>query len=542
MSRLITLECDPTEIRLAIGSSQASGISVDQLYRRPLAIDPADELIGNEKVLDAARDLLKQANIKSGNVIVSIGRSYIELRSLTLPTVDANELPDMVRFAALRQFANANETWPIDFVAIPSNVEGSTECLAASMNPDVIERVRAMVSSLGLTFNKLVLRPMASASLAVIYKPELASKTVLLVDLLPHEADAVVVDHGNVVFMRTFRFTEAKSVEANEHILYSEIKRTLLAATSQRAGLDIDMVAIWGTDERLATVCAHLTQSVGLPIIAIDPVRLVAASAQVQTTAGDDTGRFAPLFGALLAPHHSYRMIDFTNPRKREEKELPYRTFALAGVAATLLLGGLLYWYWSSHRELDFKIAESKRLQTLDVDILKKAAMKVDDWRAVQSFLKGDYHWLDELNYLSQKAIDSDSAVLSGTTFVLEPRTNRATILTKIYLKSQDDWARIQEALRDDNHELYGDGVSPVADRMYPWIADLNINLGAHEVADPRIAKPARTVESKPVNDAKETMGNQKESSPPAESDATEVKSTDTSPATQDSPSEKPQA
>ncbi|MFY8199192.1 MAG: type IV pilus biogenesis protein PilM, partial [Pirellula staleyi] len=315
MARLIAIECDSNEVRIAIGTSGLTGVSLEHVASAPIALDSNEEILNSVKTFEAIQALLKQLAVRSGNVIFCIGRSNIELRSLTLPTVEKNELPDMVRFAAQRQFANAGDSWPIDYVVMPSSQEGMTDCLAATINPATVDRINKIVLSLGLTLTQIVLRPMASATMAIVKQPQLANSAVLLMELFGDEADMAVMDQGNVVFMRNVRFSSPAEAESNSFALLGEIRRTLIAAASQRSNLNIQQVRIWGSGTQHADLCETLSLALEANVESLDPLDLFDASKTVRLVAGDNTGRFASAIGALLAPQVSDRLIDFSNPR-----------------------------------------------------------------------------------------------------------------------------------------------------------------------------------------------------------------------------------
>ena len=314
MSRIVTIDCTPNEIRIAVGSKGLTGVSLEHVVCCPLVLGENEELISSPKTLDAIQSLLKKVGVKSGEAVVCVGRSSIELRALTLPSVDNNELPDMVRFAAQRHFANVGDNWPIDFVTMPSSHENMTECLAASMNPVLIERVHKVLESCGLTLTQLVLRPMASATMAVVKQPQLATSVVLLLDLFRDEADMAVTENGHVVFMRNVRFSGSNNSASNLQILTGEIKRTMIAAASQRPDLNVEQIRIWGDDSQHAELCRSLSQSLSVPVTSLDPLQLFDASQSVRSEADGDAGKFAASVGALMAPQLADRLIDFSNP------------------------------------------------------------------------------------------------------------------------------------------------------------------------------------------------------------------------------------
>ena len=541
MSRIVTIDCTSNEIRIAVGSKGLTGIALENLVSCPLELGENEELIGSPKTLEAIQSLLKKVGVKSGEAVVCVGRGSIELRSLTLPTVDRNELPDMVRFAAQRHFANVGDHWPIDYVTMPSSQENMTECLAASMNPALIERVQKVLESCGLTLTHLVLRPMVSATMAVVKLPQLASSIVLLLDLFRDEADMAVVENGQVVFMRNVRFSESNSSTSKEQVLNGEIKRTMIAAASQRPNLNVEQIRIWGNSSQHAELCQSLSLSLKVPVTSLDPFQLFDASASVKAEAGDDSGKFAATLGALLASQVSDRLIDFSNPRKREEKKQPVLLYAIAGVAAAVVLLGGFGWYWMSHSELDGEIETLNAAITANDDTIKLTAKKLSDWKKVEKFLAADHSWLDELEYLSKKAANSDKAIFDRTTFATDLQSGTATISTNFVARSREDVPDIRAAFSDraPAHTVKGKKLNPSKTRGnpdYPWEADLVITTPAAPVKDPRpTAAKKQTAAPKQI----EPMKNETKA-PPADESPEQNKPQENPTPTTDPSSDKP--
>ena len=535
MSRIVTIDCTPNEIRIAVGTKGLTGVSLEHVVCCPLELGENEDLFSSTKTLEAIQSLLKKVGVKSGDAIVCVGRSSIELRALTLPTVDRNELPDMVRFAAQRHFANVGDTWPIDFVTMPSSQENMTDCLAASMNPALIDRVHKVLEICGLKLTQLVLRPMASATMAVVKQPQLASSVVLLLDLFRDEADMAVIENGHVVFMRNVRFSDSKDAASNQQVLTGEIKRTMIAAASQRSNLNVEQIRIWGDDLQNADLCQSLSKSLKVPVTNLDPFQLFDASQSVRAEAGGDAGKFAATMGALLAPQVADRLIDFSHPRKRVEKSRPVVMYASAGAAAAILLLGGFSWYWLSHSALDAEIAVLNTAINANEETIKLSSKKVSDWNKVEQFLKGDHPWLDELEYLSTRVASSDKAIFSYATFITDVRTGVSTIASKFIVRKQEDVPFVQDSFRDQNHMVNKkvSRISPSQDKNFPFIADLEIKMPAVKVLDPRLSGTSKNPikpPSKAMSDSKPILEPQQTEeptilSPPLEQSKPEEKS-----------------
>ncbi|MFM7926407.1 MAG: hypothetical protein ACKO9Q_01740, partial [Pirellula sp.] len=234
----------------------------------------------------------------------------------------------MVRFAAPRYFANVNDSWPLDFITMPSHLEGSIDCIVGAINPALIQRIDATVTEAGLTLKHMVLRPMAAAAGAIAKHPEWNNATVLFIDMLNDEADVVITERGKSVFMRSFYAAIDPQDPNSIKLLAGEVKRTLMAAVSQRPGLKVDQIVVW-TKDSLAPFAQALSQAVELPVKMLDPFSMaeranIAVAATTQTV-----GRFAPVMGALQFPNASDRLIDFVNPRKKVEQKKPIGRYIL---------------------------------------------------------------------------------------------------------------------------------------------------------------------------------------------------------------------
>lgn len=487
MSKTISIDCDPKEIRLAIGSSGLTGVSIEHLLSAPLDMQPTEDYLDSPKTVAAIQMLLKKANIKGGNAVVCIGRSSIELRSLQLPSTDKNELPDMVRFAAQRHFANVGDNWPIDFVVLKSG-DGVSEILAASMNPGRIDRLSQLMETCGLKLNQLVLRPMLACSVAIAKKPELATTPTLFVDFVNDEIDMAITEGKNVVFMRTIRTNSEQDEASKSRVLIGEIKRTLLAAASQQSQLNVGRVVLWGSPDFLTGTCATLSSALEMPVESLDPFELIDVSSKAKQEVGSDKSRYAAVIGGMLAPSLTGSLIDFHNPRKREEKQKPIRLMALAGTAAALILGAGAYWYFASHSALDAEIAELNAKIDANKKTLELAKTTTAHWKKLEKFLAGSYSVLEQLEYVSANALPPEKMIFRSTTFNLETKKDEGVVSTNYITPDQSNRTDAEARLRGEGRIVTSGGFTKSMDKTSPfaWTSSLNIRLAPRKVEDIR--------------------------------------------------------
>src|SRR5947207_2651893 len=159
MSRLIALEWDAKEARVAIGRARGGGgVAIDQAFAVTLP-QREDGSTAEPNVGAALAKALADHGVARSEAIVAVGRANIELRFLSTPPVPEEELPDVVRFQAVRQFTTLGDDWPLDFVPLGPNADGGMNVLAAAIAPDLLEQIRKDCAAASVTVTPLVLRP-----------------------------------------------------------------------------------------------------------------------------------------------------------------------------------------------------------------------------------------------------------------------------------------------------------------------------------------------------------------------------------------------
>src|SRR6476620_3814154 len=164
MSRIVALEWDAKEARVVIGRKRASGVVVDHALAVPLP-QREEGSTAEPDVGSVLARALADHGISRSEALVAVGRANIELRFLSTPPVPEEELPDVVRFQAVRSFTTFGDEWPLDFVPLETNADGGMNVLAAAIAPDLLKQIQMDCTAAGITIGKLVLRPFAAAAL-----------------------------------------------------------------------------------------------------------------------------------------------------------------------------------------------------------------------------------------------------------------------------------------------------------------------------------------------------------------------------------------
>src|SRR5690606_3884610 len=117
----------------------------------------------------------------------------------------------------------------------------------------------------------------------------------------------------------------------------------------------VQRVVIWGQAKTHELEAQQLRELLKCEVETLDPMKLIEVDPRRSDfTAGEHTGRLAPLIGVLVADaaaestdHQSPVLVDFLNPRKAVEVQSDQRMWigvAVAAAALLLLLGFGAWW------------------------------------------------------------------------------------------------------------------------------------------------------------------------------------------------------
>jgi Tfp pilus assembly PilM family ATPase len=473
MSKLLAVEWDSREIRVAVARLAAKTAVVEEAFAVPiraLAETPPDERTpstseeihlapqgdATEVTLDDIARRLGEVCLEKGigrcPALVGVPRAKTELRVLQVPPSPDEELPEMVRFQAMRQFSTLGEDWPLDFMPLASGDDQQTRVLAAAISPKVAADLQRVCAGIDAHDSKLILRPCASASL--YGRGATGSQCQLLVELFSEEADLNVVVRGQVVFLRTVRLASGNFAAG----LVGEIRRTLAAAQNQLGDQRIEGVTLVGNDAELQELRTVLEKQLDLPIETFDPFSQVQVAAGVASAAPGHPGRFASLLGMLLDEAEGRRHgIDFLNPRRRPpppDRRQRY-TWVAAAAAALVLLVVAGVW-WRIH-QYELKL---KDLQTQDEGWDEKVTIANQlktDVALVDRFQDGNVNWLNEIYELSQELPDSGNSIVDMATFTTSPGGG-GQIALEGYVSGPEVITDMESRLRDARHQVTGSG------------------------------------------------------------------------------------
>jgi Tfp pilus assembly PilM family ATPase len=509
MPHVLALEWDDAEARIAVADVRRGSIVLEQAFAVSLADTAPGSgggTPGGQLSLSGAHDLhaigrriteaLSNRGIRRGKTLVGVGRANIELKNLTVPPSPPEELADMVRFQAERDFNTLSEDWPLDFLPLPSEEGEPLNVLAAAISPELVAEIEVTCQAANLTPQRLMLRPCAAAALLSRVRPGQENKLRLLVDLLAEEADLTVLSGDVVVFMRTARMPQEAIKSDNPlRVLLPEIRRTIAAVHNRMQGQRIEEMFFCGDSDAQAATVREISRELDLPVEVFNPLKSCTLGGDLRRELPSHPSRFAPLIGMLLheaAP--SEGMIDFLNPRKRPEAKSRKREFTMIGVAAGLLIASTAGWIWYQLGEMDAEIAMltqksnqmGEGLKDRTDTPVKKAMGKTAQAAETEKFLTSEVVWLDELAALAVKAPPAKDVMITHLTTPTDALRRMSKMHLDVAVTSTEVAERLQAALRDKGHQVaLGPSEQLESAKHYPWSikVDLQIDPSKNDLA-----------------------------------------------------------
>ncbi len=422
-------------------------------------------------------DYLQKNRLSKTETVVVLSRADVEVRSMVFPPVPVEELPDLVRFQATKEFNGYDATAPLDFFITTKldNVSRSTlfpalqpgkggkgqnapagapkHLIASTIRSARFQKIQQQCEQWNLPLKHLLLRPCQSAYLWRHTPRFDPGQSVLFVELDANETSQVVLFQGEPIFMRTPKISCPDDVSASDFAarLIAELKRTRIAVRNEIQGVTIDEVVLCGVGKGFETLAKQVSDSMGVTVTQFDPwvglsrggeLRVGRSEAMVEKPE-----RFAPLLGSLLQiAKGETSEIDFCNPTKRPEP-VGKRQLATGIIAATFLfilaLGGFgLY----AQSVLDKDVKELGNRRTA----LNRQAATFREQRAqltaIEAWQADKVNWFEQLDWLARSVPESKDMMISkmtlnaanGGSMSLETLLRDSSVMTSMDKKLND--------------------------------------------------------------------------------------------------------
>lgn len=468
MAKKLAIEWDSQALRMVVARQRGASITVEQAIVVPLSA--AGE--SSESVEARAGRLLSEQVASFGlsklPAILGINRSSIELQVFSVPPVPDAELPDIVRYQAIRECANVGDDGVVDFVRLPLTSDGQPRVHAAAISAKQLKACHKLCQQAQLQPQSFYIRSFGAARLAAS-QSSLAGQTFLLVETLADRVELTVVHQNEVVLTRSTRVPGEPQSDEFLKTLQGEIRRTIIAARTKDSTVAISQIVILG-QPAAQTQWQEFGRDVKTGVTFLDPLSAEHVTSSVDVVP-DSASQLGALIGLLLADSTgTHPSIDFLNPRRKPEAPDRRRTYVLGAAAAACVVFLIGFMIWSSIGAKDNEILELKA----EIAKLKKSnepLLKMEEQiNEIDSWVSADVQWLDELYRLSDKMPSADEAIIKQLQMGTRSESG-GTISFNGYVSDHSVIAKLEGSLRDEYHQVDGkeSKYEEFADGAYQW-------------------------------------------------------------------------
>ncbi|MDR0520583.1 MAG: hypothetical protein LBH00_01885 [Planctomycetaceae bacterium] len=477
------------------------------VFGKSISFDIADTLDDPKKFADFAA----KHHLAKAETVVILNRSDVEVRSMVFPPSPPDDVPEMVKFQAGREFTHYEPASPLDFFVTSKleNVSRSTlfpalksaetvptgapkHLLASTLRLHTFQKIKDFCSEQNLNLRHVVLRPCAAAALWQHSGRTEINRSALLVELDKLETSQTVVFQGEPVFMRSPKIHRPQDISNPDFAacLLAELKRTRIAVRNEIEGINVDEVVLFGSGRPFESLAGQLAAGLDMPVHLFDPQKGLT----VKTESADE--KFAALFGAIVqAVRKEPMQIDFCNPKKRKENR-GKRTL-ITGIAAAVLLFVTGLFGYAFYQRLVLQ-SEVRELSKQSAELEQKAggiAAQQKQLDAVETWLADKIDWFEQLDWLSTHALPAQDMMI--TDFVISAANGGSMKFTAL-LRDSSVLAAAEMKLRDESHKLEVKNMRELADirgnTRYRFQCNMTISLqkpSPHTVLLPK-DKPAQ--------------------------------------------------
>ncbi len=417
---------------------------------------PRDERLGQRLA-----ELVAEHRFGKATCSVLVGRDVAEVRPLSLPPVPDGELPDIVRFQAIRSFASAGDRAVVDYLVTGRQPTGVAVLVAATGGAK-LQPIRQTVEAAGLKVAAITLRSTATSAWWSARSDDTAGWEVI-VDIGDEVTDLIYRRGGVVQMIRTVR-----SGEDPIATLAGEIRRGAIAC-----GADSETVEVVLLDRDDAQT---LQSALGSSFV----VDSVAAGRE-----GQPPSHAAAVLGVVGGAGPT---ICFENPRRRVEPISPVRRYGPVGVAAALVALALVGYVWSGLRQLDRQIATQSDANADVAQRIAKAAPRLQRTAAVDRFLDGDVAWAKHIATLSETLPPAEELIVRSLAGSSDERVGGGQMTITGAVTSPETIAKIEQSVRQGGFEITGQGATEIESQdAYRWRVRETVFFDVNQVRRDRL-------------------------------------------------------
>jgi hypothetical protein len=454
MARALALKLLPTVATATIVRTGGAEIAVEAVVQIPLL-----EGVGAKSHGETIAKALARFKLGRTPVAAVVPRTGLYWQNYDLPPVPADDLPDLVHMQAQRDLPLADDGEGFDFVPLAGDAEHPYRVLGLGVSVDQLAYIREVCEAAELKLEAVVPEPLGWCEVgrrAAVQLPAADGALQLFAAISGRQAVVWASEGDALRAIRTIWLPEEATTESDVAALASELRRTIMALTHWDGGEGGEFPLVYcGAD---AEHIAALLQKVLSRTVQAAPLEELVQLPGANADAPSRT-EVAPA-AAIAAALGEKRSLaaDLLHPRRRPEPPSRQRTYALAGIAAALLVLAVA---WQAYRSVQAPLEAAAEAAAARAELEPALAdLAEDEEKAgeIRQWLAESTNLLTELDYLSQQLrpepLDSDKLKAEEDVVLTKLAVDERTITINASAKANNAIAPVERRLRDADYRV----------------------------------------------------------------------------------------
>ncbi len=279
---------------------------------------------------------------KPDQVLISYPAQHLTIRMLSLPSIDPQEIRDIVDLQAVKQTPYSREEITTGFQVMETDAAGYSRVFLAISHRDQVIRYFRIGEMARVLADQVVpsvegLRSWYAGFLAAeAHAPESAG--TLLLEFGATHTHLLIMNGDKLVFSRTLPLGARQMKEqgaAAEGEFVREVTRSMESGTAEAKLEKVHRMVLTGVADGIKNVAAVLTRELNLPCEVVDSFEGVQQQLTRPLQESSAHVSWASMLGLMIAPAQS--MINLVPPEIKLRKQLEERGRDLAWCGTLLL-------------------------------------------------------------------------------------------------------------------------------------------------------------------------------------------------------------
>ncbi|MDP3143653.1 MAG: pilus assembly protein PilM [Candidatus Omnitrophota bacterium] len=360
------------------------------------------EGLSDEQISKIIADFLKKSKIIPAPLIICLPRQQVTIRNLQLPSVDPQEIKNIIDLNIARQVPYPKEDIIYSYENLGVEETGYSKILLGIVHRNTLKHIFDILDRINLTPEKIELSSEGIINWLLMIKgsPAKGSEVAIILDIDNDLTDLIVFSKDKLLFTRSLPWGREQIKDSSKRLQFlGDIKQSLVVFQKEEPLKKPQRIFLCGAIGELEGVDSLLQQELNLSLERIDPCRDVACDKSLRLP---NELAISGIVG--LGLDTSRKILSFQLAEWQIRKEIKKKTRELVALGSLVIyclvaILGIFMVKLSSRQIYLDNLNSHLQDKESDYKHLAAVAKKID---IIRERTDGQYSVLNSLYYLHQ--------------------------------------------------------------------------------------------------------------------------------------------